>query len=107
MSEMIERVAKAMRADYIGSHNPNRLAWEEIDDGMRAIWRQHARAAIEAMREPTEAMVSAMIGPHYVGLDLEQATQRLQVCVWNAGIDAALSQPPHHLSGGAGTEEGT
>ena len=54
MSEMIERVARALEADYI------RTSGVRLD--MNPSWapfRQSARAAIEAMREPTDKMLTA------------------------------------------------
>lgn len=65
MSEMAERIAKAMA--------------EAINEPMTDDHRQMARAAIEAMREPTPAIWDAMA----------QAYQT-PACMWMAGIDAAL-----------------
>lgn len=48
MSEMIERVAKALGGGD----------WDSCPND-RPRWREDARAAIEAMREPTEEMIEA------------------------------------------------
>jgi hypothetical protein len=56
VSEMIERVAKAI-AGYM---HPDRLDkyWDDwIGEEERRHYRVQARAAIEAMRDPTDAMV--------------------------------------------------
>lgn len=60
MSEMVERVINAIRGPIAG----NAASYEDI-----------ARAAIEAMREPTEEMCEAA---------------ECAAIMWNAGIDAAL-----------------
>jgi hypothetical protein len=71
MSEnMIERVAKAMRAE---------------SGGKPFSWENAARAAIEALRQPTEEMIEAgdMV------LDSEYFSGE-PVDVWRAMIDATL-----------------
>lgn len=47
LEALIELAAEQMRVDYVSQHKPNLKQWSEIDDGMRAVWRQHARAAAE------------------------------------------------------------
>jgi hypothetical protein len=69
MSNMIERVARAMCAADGGS--------QEVDVHH---YLDMARAAIEAMREPTEAMCEAA--------DAVECNQ--PECIWQAMIDAAL-----------------
>lgn len=66
MSEMIERVAKAIYAGQVGALSDG--AWREYwawhtnplttKSGGEWEYIRLARAAMEAMREPTEAMVS-------------------------------------------------
>lgn len=58
MSEMIERVAQAI--DPLPWTDLARDHWRKggVEEGKEAA-RAKARAAIEAMREPTEAMVKA------------------------------------------------
>lgn len=81
MSEMVERVARAMRERY-AKHNGDKGLVPFEAAGSREAWMECARAAIEAMREPTEAMVVAMdehagtIAPQYA---------------YEAAIDAALT----------------
>lgn len=76
MSEMIDRVARALAKaaddDYV-SH--------------MEFWRLYARAAIEEMREPTDAM-------EYAGATVADniANVEAEAC-WKAMIDVALSAP--------------
>lgn len=82
MSEMIERVAKAIGdagsvwiSEHIGT------GWADIPESIFAV------AAIEAMREPTEAMSregDLTINPH--GADSHPGHNH----AWRAMIDAAL-----------------
>lgn len=88
MSEMVERVAKAIHnSEYNGDGN---FHWrEETAD----IYRRAARAALTAMREPTKAMVEA-------GLYDEDAFNLLGVgesalrSAFTRMIDAALAEKP-------------
>lgn len=73
MSEMIERVARALAKQDAYPDLPNEPAWPG--------WREVARAAIAAMREPTEAM---RIKGRYAN-EMSDAT-----ATWRAMIDAAL-----------------
>lgn len=68
--DMVERGAEAMRAKRC----------EMIALPLDRIWPDLMRAAIEAMREPTDAMLEA--GPVEPYMDRE---------VWRAMIDAALT----------------
>lgn len=77
MSEMVERVAKAI-CESSGQ------SWESAGDGYREICDGFARAAIEAMREPTEDMQEAAdMDRTYYG---HIATNN-----WRAMISAALT----------------
>ena len=80
MSEMIERVARAM-------------CQSDGDDPER-YWRDYevnARAAIEAMREPTEAMIAAGHLNDPLGCDVADAAA-VYPAVWEGMINAALSE---------------
>lgn len=59
MSEMIDRVAKAICRAEIGSIGPYGFDLEETGQQSAAHWRSLARAAIAAMREPTQVMLDA------------------------------------------------
>ena len=78
MSEMIERVAQAI----CGDDNPENIL---------TIHRTRARAAIEAMREPTDAMKVAALSATF---DEERGGDRVYArdvpIIWNAMIDEAL-----------------
>jgi hypothetical protein len=85
MAEMIERVARAICAAS-GSPDPDEIwnghpLWEEFSDD--------ARAAIEAMREPTEPMMQAAESEAeaYFGNGQERLEPEQ---VWRVMIDAAL-----------------
>lgn len=58
MSEMVERVARAI-ALAGGTEFDKLPASHGPGFGMRQMYLSMARAAIEAMREPTEAMIAA------------------------------------------------
>lgn len=79
MSEMIERVAKAI------------LDKMDLTDGLNITSATtYAKAAIEAMREPTEEMINAETEQGKVHWDYS-----CQICggakfAWQAMIDAAL-----------------
>jgi len=81
MSEMVERVARALRALPVRDYAQ---VGGELDE-LRL--REAARAAIEAMREPTEGMVKA--GENTVCIHGDP--QCGAAYAWAAMIDAALS----------------
>lgn len=85
MNEMVERVARAIY--YAGWPEPPtmpRNRWEALSDEERALCRRMARAAIAAMREPTEEMVDA------AGSDLADCENDQIIAAFRAMIDAAL-----------------
>ena len=73
MTEMIERVAKAMAAKCRRDHD-----WP--------FWLDEARAAIEAMREPTDEQRTAY-------WELSHKTETMVDAHWQRAIDAALNAP--------------
>lgn len=79
MSEMVERVARAMYAH--DSYKEGEPAWEDHSEQFRVVQRARARVAIEAMREPTEEMYQAGWG--------RGGTPDV---IWPAMIDAALAK---------------
>ena len=72
MTDMIERVAAAM---WERTHDGRWDDWGDGQDESRIIHRDDARAAIAAMREPTDSMTN--------GVDYRRG-------VWVNMIDAAL-----------------
>lgn len=76
MSEMVERVAKAI--DRVSTAmNPHRTDQELLEAA--------ARAAIEAMREPTDEMLAS--------LKEDWWDNETPLTVWQAMIDGALAKP--------------
>lgn len=95
MNEMIERVARALHAQTFpevcrGDEAWLQAAWESSEFD-RARHLAAARAAIEAMREPTDAMCaetrSEWVSGHEAG------------GIWRAMIDAALAPTPPETPG--------
>lgn len=94
MNEMIMRMAKAMYDAYpILDENDAPISWEDLErEGDRNPCILCARAAIEAMREPTEAMVTAgnVDCWSYFGDEPFPSFER----GWASAIDAALQEAP-------------
>lgn len=89
--DMIETVARALyQSDWIG--NGKAPAYE---GGMRDEYLREARAAIEAMRNPTEAM--RLAGHQHIPDDHGDPWASA-IEVWQAMIEAALS--PVSTNGG-------
>ena len=95
---MVERVLKAIQREddpiSDGSHSQTFSPPNAREDRQRRM----ARAAIEAMRDPTEAMIcEAMIKPHpsvaEAGGIIEQGRAAVKID-YQAMIDAALSEKP-------------
>lgn len=89
MSEMVERVARAIlqaEADERGIE----AGWDGLPPNIQHALVLQARAAIEAMREPTEGMLSAAAAKLY---DASQHGEPLNAFVaghYRAMIDGAL-----------------
>ena len=79
MTDMIERVAKAMFVASGG--NPENYI--HLDPN---VWHQHARAAITAMREPTEEMAQTVASAYTAGV----ANPKMITKIYSAVVDAAL-----------------
>lgn len=79
MSEMVERVAKAMDEKRI----------DLINQPIARIWRDLAQAAIEAMRLPTEGMIIAA-GGRCINLEYADDPSYEPQIVWEDMIDEAL-----------------
>ncbi|MBB3411178.1 hypothetical protein FHT87_005131 [Rhizobium sp. BK316] len=76
MTDMVTRVARAI-GKVADPHTP----WNECGSGFKEICAEFARAAIEALREPTEEMLEPFD-------DLYQAES-----VWELMINGALREP--------------
>lgn len=81
---MVERVAAAMQAESVGKP---------------FTWRNAARAALEAMREPTPAMIAVAEGitdfvmAKGAGDNTAESRRREMRMALQAAIDTALSEP--------------
>ena len=84
MSEMTDRVAKAIYEcePHINAGEP--IAWDDLQGPLRRVALIAARAAIEAMREPTPEMRLAVQCREENYLDPGQVDE------WAVMIDAAL-----------------
>ena len=77
MSDMVERVARAMHeAVYEQSIHD----WQNSNDYIRGYLRKQARAAIAAMREPTETMINRK----------DADGRAMATDIWQSMIDEAL-----------------
>ena len=74
MNEMVEKVGRALadEARFMYERDPER-------------WNDAARAAMEAMREPTKAMMQADAGTSTTNAEMYRAAQ------WRSMLSAALS----------------
>lgn len=85
-TSMVERVARAICQSFITSdHQGDDIA--RVVETLWDEWIDEARAAIAAMREPTEAMTDCSV----ITPDGFQPYPNTCETVWIAMIDAALS----------------
>lgn len=84
MSEMIERVAKAIYEEDDPWHKA--WPWPNLNEsqGSPEPYRRIAAAAIKAMREPSFPMIQAMFNT------TDDGSGQLHERKWKAAIDAAL-----------------
>lgn len=109
MSEMIERVARALATSAGGritgpgqSVATREFGWkgdgEHLDQYVEAHWKEYMHAAefaIEAMREPTQRMRLAGIAEwSRPDPTAEHESTLVFNAVWRAMVDAALSRSP-------------
>lgn len=91
MTSMVERVARAIcSSDFLGDKD----VWAKLSPAMQGNYRDNASAAIEAMREPTEAMTKVaaediLTGP---GISAFLNWQDLSASRYRLMIDVALSE---------------
>lgn len=90
---MIEKVARAL-CEAEGM-NPDHESNEDMDEAAKlwTTYRHLARAAIEAMREPTAAMKLAGADKHNGYYHTEEQARDDSGLIFTAMIDAALSAP--------------
>lgn len=92
MSEMVERAARAICKKRFCNGGIDDNGWDDCSAALKADYMSEARAAIEAIREPTKKMVS-------VGLEYIEEGDPIEA--WQAMIDESLrsndaGQPPLH-----------
>jgi hypothetical protein len=93
---MLEKVAKAI----YGTVFANDEAWDKLDRAPRERFIELARAAVEALREPSEGMQKAVrpqeyTVEHYYGTGHHRSFPHLgagPIQVWQDMIDAILSE---------------
>jgi hypothetical protein len=78
---MIERVARAMLSN---NPSPGALTWDDYPASVHAATLRTARAAIEAMREPTEDMQDAGAYP--------RENKKPVADIWQAMVGKALEE---------------
>lgn len=87
MTSMVEKVARAIAGTLGEDWNRPTMFMQQATDThetCREVYRDMARAAIEAMREPTEAIEEAIW--------LRSESRSTMDCAWRAAIDAALAE---------------
>lgn len=98
MNTMVERVARAITQARFYDCEPEMYGndierfFTELDSDLMGVARIEARAAIEAMREPANAMLE--YSGSMEGYDPEQGTipDHDHIAWWQTMIDAALSE---------------
>lgn len=101
--DMIERMARSMyeRSPGVSPLAGEQWPWDWLVANNWAIcdeFRDRARAAIEAMREPTPGM----LGHAWVQTDLDRP-ETLEL-VWKAMIDASLAEKPNNINTTSSTQ---
>ncbi len=92
MSEMIDRIAKAIQREA-WSNSVGSVPWDKIPVVYQEGYRKWARKAVEAIREPTEAMCDmAIVTPNEYadGDDGRRIALTKPADVWRTMIDEAL-----------------
>ena len=87
MSEMIERMAMALA-------NEAQADWEAMPLIHKLVFRSHARAAIEAMMEPTMPMLNAAVDATGAGAGMSWSNRSPQG-LFETGHRAMLSAALH------------
>lgn len=82
--EMIDRVAKALFEHASVGHIVNQNQYKDIQERSRLLWRESAKIAINAMREPTQKMIYTA----ETGYSLEEGSSA-EGC-WQDMIDAII-----------------
>lgn len=101
---MIDRVARAayLHTFHVQTDDQREYWWNYAGEAVREMYRGKARAAIEAMREPSSNMQVAgdniiersMIHDEVDGVTTGRNALNAETICWTAMIDAALSEQP-------------
>lgn len=89
---MVERAAQAI-AEMGGTR---RGVWSTLGPKAKERYRTDVRAALTAIREPTEAMIRSGLDA-FLEVPNHFRDGREIAAVWRSGIDAALSEEPPHV----------
>jgi len=87
MSEMIERVARAICREWLEADYEGEKVDRLVDRGWRC-WQAVARTAIAAMREPTDDVIHS--APHWSCSECDGVNYTTNRDAWYAMIDAAM-----------------
>ena len=100
--DMVERVARALyaiRMELAEGANLPQYTWETERNPYREHCLREARAAIEAMRKPTDDMAQAgFAADAFRTQDIRLNVDFEPKAVWRAMIDAALTPEPQPQS---------
>lgn len=97
MSEMVERVARAMCNQYLKRIHDNETRREAVVEYEWHEWEGEAIAAIKAMRDPTMNMLNAAVDATDAGSGMSwvnRSPQKLFHAGQRAMIDAAIGEQP-------------
>lgn len=92
MSEMLEKVARALwEIRPWGDEDSEQgiPTWDTVPEDWKAAYIDMARAAVRALREPTEEMLEAV---DCGGVRRQWLSGRMHVGSWHAMIDSILSE---------------
>jgi len=107
---MVERVARAIaqglgddfdhaftgKSEWISERGEKGGRLRDVNEPMQSDYLEAARAAIEAMSEPTEAMVETACKSHKAGIELSNGRECTRIhnarFRWQAMITAALGE---------------
>jgi len=93
MRALIKKVARAIYEARIGRIGNFCLDWEALPDRTRTNYKDEAKAAIEAMRVPTNEMTKAAIGYGIPLSDMYEGSEEDFVeDVYQEMIDKALEE---------------
>lgn len=98
MSEMVERVARAMCNQYLKRLHDNETRREAVVEYEWHEWEGEAIAVIKAMRDPTARMTEAGLAAAWNEINADIGTVEIQTAigrtVWHYMIDAAIGEQP-------------